>query len=274
MTIFADELLTPSGWVRNARVEIEGGRISAITENAALQPDDERHGIVLPGVPNVHSHAFQRAMAGLAEQPGPGSDNFWSWRDIMYRFALAFEPEDLEAVASQLYVEMLEAGFTRVGEFHYLHHASDGGHYGAIAEMAGRIVAASGETGIGLTLLPVFYAHSNFGGAAPNDGQRRFINSLDSFERLLEGCRTALSGKANSRLGIAPHSLRAVTGDELSALTGMDFSGPVHIHAAEQTKEVEESIAFSGKRPVEWLLDNADFKRQWCFIHATHMTES
>ena len=172
-TIFAEQALLPAGWQDNTRIVTDGGRITSVEQAASLAPGDEHHAIVLPGMPNLHSHAFQRGMAGLAETRGPSADSFWSWREVMYRFALSITPEQAEAGAAQLYVEMLEAGFSRVGEFHYLHHDLDGRLYANIAEMAERIAAAARATGIGLTLLPVFYAHSNFGGAAPADGQRR-----------------------------------------------------------------------------------------------------
>jgi formimidoylglutamate deiminase len=142
---------------------------------------DERHAIAIPGLSNVHSHAFQRGMAGLAEIRGPENDNFWTWREVMYRFLDRLTPDDIEAIAAQAYVEMLERGFTRVGEFHYLHHDPSGAPYANIAELAERIAAAASETGIGLTLLPVFYAHANFGGAPPVPGQRRFLNDVDRF---------------------------------------------------------------------------------------------
>jgi formiminoglutamate deiminase len=274
MAIFADEVLTPAGWVRDARIVLEGGRIASVTAEVAAEAGDERHAILVPGMANVHSHAFQRAMAGLTEMPGPGNDNFWSWRDLMYRFALSFDPGQIEAVAAQLYVEMLESGFTRVGEFHYLHHAKDGRHYADIAEHSARIAAAAGATGIGLTLLPVFYAHSQFGGQAPGEGQRRFINDIGSFGRLLEGAKKAVQTLNHAKVGIAPHSLRAATIEEIRALQALDFDGPIHIHIAEQVKEVEDSIAFSGKRPVESLLENSDADDRWCFIHATHMTDA
>jgi formimidoylglutamate deiminase len=274
MAIFAEQVLTPEGWMTNARIAVEAGRIASITAGEPPQADDERHAIVLPGMSNVHSHAFQRAMAGLTEMPGPGSDNFWSWRDLMYRFALSFSPDQIEAVASQLYVEMLEAGFTRVGEFHYLHHDKDGGHYTDIAEHSARIAAAAQATGIGLTLLPVFYAHSQFGGQAPGEGQRRFINDIDSFGRLLEGAQKAVQSLNQSKVGIAPHSLRAATIEEIRELETLDFDGPIHIHIAEQVKEVQDSIAFSGQRPVVYLLANSDADARWCFIHATHMTDA
>ena len=170
--IHAATALTPEGWRANVRLTIEGGRFIAVDAGVAPPPDAERHAIALPGMPNVHSHAFQRGMAGRAEVRGQSPDSFWTWRDWMYRFALTMNPDQVEAVAAQLYVEMLEAGFTRVGEFHYLHHDRDGRPYQAIAEMATRIAAAASETGIGLTLLPVFYAHANFGAEPPTPGQR------------------------------------------------------------------------------------------------------
>lgn len=272
-TIFAEQALLADGWQRNVRMTLAGGRIATVETGKAAQPGDERHAIVLPGMPNLHSHAFQRGMAGLAEIRGPSSDSFWSWREVMYRFALSMTPEQVEAVAAQLYVEMLEAGFSRVGEFHYLHHDRDGSPYANIAEMAERIAAASVDTGIGLTLLPVFYAHSGFGGAPANDGQRRFINDTNRFARLFERCGEALKGINGAVLGLAPHSLRAATPDELAIVTALT-SGPVHIHIAEQVKEVEDCVAWSGARPVEWLLSHADVDRRWCLIHATHMTEA
>jgi len=273
-TIFAEQALLFNGWAENVRIEIKDGRIVSIQNGQQPAPDDERHGIVVSGMPDLHSHAFQRGMAGLAETRGPSADSFWSWREVMYRFALSMTPDQVEAVAAQLYVEMLEAGFTRVGEFHYLHHDKDGSPYGNLAEMAERIAAASSTTGIGLTLLPVFYAHSGFGGAAPNDGQRRFINDVDRFGRLLEKSRQAVSALANGIVGVAPHSLRAATPDELSAVVPLANGGPVHIHIAEQVKEVEDCIACSRARPVEWLLANQPVDERWCLIHATHMTQA
>ena len=272
-----ERLLLPAGWARNARVEIADRRIAAIEPDAQAEPGDERHAIGLPGLPNVHSHAFQRGMAGLAEVRGHHTDTFWTWREVMYRFALAMTPEDVEAVAAQAYVEMLESGFTRVGEFHYLHHDRDGRPYTDIAELAGRIVAAATDSGIGLTLLPVLYAHSTFGGAPPHQGQRRFICDRDSYAELLAASRRHAAAGHGVNVGIAPHSLRAVTPDELAAITALAGDGPVHIHVAEQIKEVEDCLAWSGKRPVEWLLDFAAARtsvplQRWCFIHATHMT--
>ena len=272
--LHAKQALLPGGWAEDVRVTVAAGRIAAVEAGVAAVAGDERHAILLPAMPNLHSHAFQRAMAGLAEMRGPGDDSFWSWREVMYRFALKMTPDEVEAVAAQLYVEMLEAGFCRVGEFHYLHHAPDGRPYDDPAEMAGRIAAAAAATGIGLTLLPVFYAHSGFGGQAPSDGQRRFICDLDLFARLLEGARKVAGALEGSVVGVAPHSLRAVTPEELAAIVPLADGGPVHIHAAEQMREVEDCVTWSGRRPIEWLLDNQSPDQRWCVIHATHMTQA
>lgn len=270
--VFADQALLPNGWCKDVRVSLDGDRIGAVTTGVRPDAGDERCSVLLPGMPNLHSHAFQRAMAGLTERRGSTADSFWSWRDRMYRFALAMTPDDVEAVAAQLYVEMLEAGFTRVGEFHYLHHDRDGRPYGQVGEMAERIAAACAATGLGLTLLPVFYAHAGFGGTPPTEGQRRFVSDLDTFARLFEACRTVVAALPGAVLGVAPHSLRAVTEDELARVVSLAEHGPIHIHVAEQTGEVEASLAHSGQRPVEWLLAHAPVDPRWCLIHATHMT--
>ena len=266
--------LLPEGWRDNVRIQIDGGRITAVNADVTAEPHDERHAIGIPGMPNLHSHAFQRAMAGLAEYGGAGPDDFWTWREVMYRVALSVTPDDVEAIAAQLYAEMLEAGFTRVGEFHYLHHDADGSPYSNIAEMATRIAAASSETGIGLTLLPVFYAHGDFGGAPPTAGQRRFISNIDGFARLFEASGAAISTLDGANIGVAPHSLRAVAPEELADLLRMAPDMPVHIHAAEQVREVEACLVWSRKRPIEWLLENASIDQRWCLIHSTHMTDA
>jgi formimidoylglutamate deiminase len=268
---FASALL-PSGWATDVRVVVEDGTFKTLTIGAAPEGHDERHQLAVPGMASLHSHAFQRGMAGLAETRGNAVDTFWTWRETMYRFALEMTPDDAEAVAMLLYVEMLEQGFTRVGEFHYLHHDRDGTPYANLAEMATRIACAAEISGIGLTLLPCFYAHSSFGGSAPHAGQRRFICSVDQFAELMAATRKAVSTLLGANIGVAPHSLRAVTPDELAALMPLAEAGPVHIHAAEQIKEVEECIAWSGRRPVEWLLEHAPIDERWCLIHATHMT--
>ena len=271
MLHFASALL-PSGWADDVHVSVADGIITNVTAGTAPEAGHERHQLAIPGIASLHSHAFQRGMAGLAEIRGDTADTFWTWRETMYRFALGMSPEDIEAVATLLYVEMLERGFTRVGEFHYLHHDRDGTPYSNPAEMATRIAGAAGVSGIGLTMLPSFYAHGSFGGAAPHAGQRRFICSVDQFARLVAATRHAVRGVPGANVGIAPHSLRAVAPDELAAIAPLAEGGPVHIHAAEQIREVEECLAWSGRRPVEWLLEHAAVDQRWCLIHATHMT--
>jgi formimidoylglutamate deiminase len=270
--LFFEEALLPSGWASNVRIQMMGGRIDSVEPGALANADDERHAIGLPAMPNVHSHAFQRGMAGLAERKGADRDTFWDWREVMYRYALELSPEQVHAVAALAYIEMLESGFARVGEFHYLHHDRDGTPYSDPAEMACRIVAAASETGIGLTLLPVFYAHGGFGEAPPLPEQRRFICDIESFARIVEASRRAAFAHPGAVVGIAPHSLRAVAPDELVAIRPLAGEGPIHIHAAEQEREVMDCLAWSGRRPVEWLLDHAQPDSHWCFIHATHMT--
>ena len=273
MTVLhAAQALTPTGWQADLRLTVTEGRFSALEAGAAPLPGDTRVAVLVPGLPNLHSHAFQRGMAGLAERRGPSSDTFWTWRETMYRFALRMSPDEAEAVAAQAYLEMLESGFTRVGEFHYLHHGPDGRPYGNVAEMAERIAAAASLTGLRLSLLPVLYRWSNFGGAAPNEGQRRFVSDLDLFGRLVAESRAALATLPGATLGVAPHSLRAVTPEDLSASVALAEGGPVHIHVAEQVREVEDCLAWSGARPVQWLLDHAGLGPQWCLIHATHLT--
>jgi formiminoglutamate deiminase len=270
--LWFEHALLADGWADRVRVEVAQGVIGALQADAEPEADDERGGIAVPGLPNLHSHAFQRAMAGLTEVRGPEGDSFWTWRELMYRFVGDLTPDDVEATAAQAFLEMLETGFTRVGEFHYLHHGPGGGAYADVAEMATRIAAAAADTGIGLTLLPVFYAHSGFGGAEPAPSQRRFANSVDGYVRLQEASRAAVRSLPDAVVGVAPHSLRAVTEDELRVMTTID--GPLHIHIAEQEKEVDDCIAWSGARPVEWLQDRFGVDDRWCLVHATHITEA
>lgn len=268
----ADLALLPGGWTRNASFDVDGrGLIASVAEGKTGGT-----GIVLPGMPNLHSHSFQRAMAGLVETAGPGKDSFWTWRELMYRFVQLFGPEDIEAIASQAFAEMLCAGYTSVAEFHYLHHAPDGRPYAARTELSDRIVAAARRTGIRLTLLPVFYAAGGFGGALPSERQRRFLNDAESFLRLVEDLRAAYDEDPMIRIGIAPHSLRAAPPDALAEVIRearrIDGEMPIHIHIAEQRKEVEDCVAWSGARPVDWLFDHHEVDRHWCLVHATHMT--
>jgi formiminoglutamate deiminase len=274
MALWCEQAWLPEGWRNNVRLTLEKGRISAIETGVEAASGDERHAIFLPAMPNLHSHAFQRGMAGLAERAGTGDDSFWTWREVMYRFVDRLDPEGMAAIAALAFAEMLESGFARVGEFHYLHHDVDGQPYDDIAAMTQAIAAAAGETGIALTLLPVFYAHSGFGGAAPAHGQRRFINDVDRYARLLEAARDAVAGLDEAIVGVAPHSLRAATTDELAAVTALAQGAPVHIHIAEQLPEVEACLAWSGARPVEWLMDHADVGPDWCLVHATHITDA
>jgi len=274
--LFAEHALLPDGWGRDVLLQWnEQGQWHAILKGQT--PGDHvprATGPVLPGVPNLHSHAFQRALAGLTEYRSHASDCFWSWRTLMYRFAEKLNPEQLEAIATGLYVEMLEAGFTSVCEFHYLHHDAQGHVYADPAEMSLSLLRAAKRTGIGLTLLPVLYQTSGFGGVAPTPGQCRFINSAEAMLRLLDRLRPLCQAES-ARLGLAPHSLRAVPPDSLqevlAGLDAMDATAPIHIHIAEQRAEVDACLAWSGQRPVSWLLDHAPVDERWCLVHATHM---
>jgi formiminoglutamate deiminase len=269
--LWFEQALLPEGWRSGVRVTIADEKILRIETGEARRPRDDAHRTGLPGMPNLHSHAFQRGMAGLAEVKGPASDSFWTWREVMYRFVERLDPETFEAIAAMAFMEMLETGFTRVGEFHYLHRASDGTLYDDPAEMALRLAAAAAETGIGLTLLPVFYAHSGFGGLEPKPQQKRFAHNVESFTRLLEASRRIAGHLPDAVVGVAPHSLRAVTEPELSEIVALAPAAPIHIHIAEQIKEVEDCFAWSGRRPVRWLLDHASVDARWCLVHATHV---
>lgn len=268
MRYLAEQALVDGSVVADVVIDIGAdGTIAQVARDGGEQAERLR-GFVVPGMPNLHSHAFQRAMAGLAERPGPDGDSFWRWREVMYRFLAAVTPDDVEAIAAQLYVECLLHGYTSVAEFHYLHNAPDGSPYADAAEMAQRIGAAANTAGIRLTLLPVLYRHGGFGGLAPSEGQRRFVLSLDAYADLCETMGRDL------RVGIAPHSLRAVTPEELDCAVGLAASlgesAPIHIHVAEQEKEVADCLAWSGARPVAWLLDHAPVDGRWCLVHATH----
>jgi formimidoylglutamate deiminase len=267
---FASALL-PEGWKRNVRIELDGGLIASVESDRSPEQADTRHAVALPGMPNLHSHSFQRAMSGLTEIRGDSDDSFWTWRETMYRFVDRLDPDDVEAIAALAFAEMLESGFTRVGEFHYLHHDRDGRSYSGIAELSERIAAAAAETGIGLTLLPVFYAHGGFGGKAPGTGQRRFVTDLDAYARLFGEARRAIAPLPDAKIGFAPHSLRAVAPEELRGLIAMNGGEPFHIHIAEQMREVEECEAWSGRRPVRWLIGEMPVDQRWCLVHATHM---
>ncbi len=269
--LFFDTALLPGGWADNVAVRVgPTGLIETVEAGTAPPPDATREAIALPGMADLHSHAFQRGMAGLAERAGTGEDSFWTWREVMYRFLGRLTPEDVEAIGGQLYVEMLEAGFTAVGEFHYLHHDTDGSPYADPAEMAERIAAAASATGIGLTLLPVLYHQGGFGAAPLGDGQRRFTMPAD---RLLDLVATLRRRHPGLVVGAAPHSLRATTPESLRAVTNTLADGPLHIHAAEQEREVADCLDWSGRRPVRWLLDEVGLSERWCLVHCTHLDD-
>jgi formiminoglutamate deiminase len=273
--IFARRARLEAGWQADVRLRIADGRITAIETAATPSDGDVRVDTLLPALANLHSHAFQRAMAGMTERRGPGADSFWTWRERMYAFLDRLTPDQVEAIAAQVYVEMLEAGYASVGEFHYLHHQADGTPYVDLAEMSGRIAAAAGDTGIGLTLLPVLYSYGGAGRKPVAGGQRRFANPPERFARLVDEARSAMAALADDAVvGIAPHSLRATAPDDLAAVVAAHGDGPVHIHIAEQTAEVEAVQAWLGARPVAWLLDTLPVDRRWCLVHATHMEPS
>ena len=276
-SLFASHALLPTGWARDVLLYWnEQGLLTDVKSKAACPAGTfQTAGPLLPGMPNLHSHAFQRAFGGLTEYRGAAQDSFWSWRSLMYRLAAAITPEQLEAIATGLYVEMLEAGYTSVCEFHYVHHDHDGRPYADDAALSMCLLRAAARAGMGLTLLPVLYQTSGFGGTSPSAGQRRFIRSTDNMLALLQKLKP-LCESQGARLGLAPHSLRAVPPDSLrEALAGLyalDVTAPVHIHIAEQTAEVDACQAWSGQRPVQWLLDHTPVDARWCLVHATHMT--
>lgn len=268
--LFLDAALLPTGWATDVALDVTDGIITAVVPDAERANREHLPGFALPGLPNLHSHTFQRAMAGLAEARSPAAtaDNFWTWRETMYDFLHKLTPEDVETVATFAMMQMLEAGFTAVAEFHYLHHAPGGARYANPAELCERIAAAAHRTGIGLTLLPVLYTHGGFGAQQATAAQARFTTELDGFARLLDGAARAIAPLDDAVLGLAPHSLRAVSPGQLANLPAAP--GPIHIHVAEQTREVADCLAWSGQRPVEWLLSHAAVDGRWCLIHATH----
>jgi formimidoylglutamate deiminase len=272
--IFAKRAMLAAGWADNVRLSAEQGVITQIAPLTKAETGDAQVDTLLPALGNLHSHTFQRAMAGMTEARAAGRDSFWTWRDLMYRFVDKLTPEQIEAIAALVFVEMLEAGYASVGEFHYVHHQSGGARYADIAELSNRIFAAASAAGIGLTHLPVLYTYGGAGQLALARGQRRFGNDVDEFLALTDRVRENLShAPADARIGVAPHSLRATSPGDLAAVLDAHKGGPVHIHAAEQPKEIEDIQAWLGARPVEWLLDNTNVDASWCLIHATHMSQ-
>ena len=271
-TLFAPEALLPYGWGLNVRVTLDAGRIVAVEPDAQPVAGDTvlTGRALLPAMPNLHSHSFQRAMAGMTERRGPGEDSFWTWRQLMYRFLDVLSPEDVEAIAGLTFIEMLEAGYASVAEFHYLHHQPGGTPYAEPAELSLRIGQAATDAGIGLTLLPVLYSYGGAGAQPLAGGQLRFGNDLDAFLRLHADAAAGLS--CDVAIGAAPHSLRATTPDQIAALVAALPDGPMHIHAAEQVEEVAQVTGWLGAHPVEFLLDEIGIGPRWCLIHATQMT--
>jgi len=276
MKLYAHKILLSTGWANDKTLTITNGVISEI--NDGHDPDAQiANGVVIPGMVNCHSHAFQRAFAGFSEQGSEGQDSFWTWRKIMYQFLDQLSATDAQTIATQLYIEMLKMGYTRVAEFHYLHHQIDGQNYSPLATMAESIFKAAKTSGIGLTMLPVMYRFSGFGPLEPNDGQKRFINSVTQFNQLVTDCFNLTKQYSNTNVGIAPHSLRAVDKDSLHSAVNhvrkLDNKAPIHIHISEQQKEVDDCLTHYGERPVQWLLNNAQLDEHWCLIHATHIDE-
>ncbi len=277
--LFAGQALLAEGWARDVlfRFAVDG-TIDSATPDASPDGAPVAGGPVLPGMVDVHSHAFQRALAGRTERAGPGEDSFWTWREAMYGFVRRLSPNQVEAIATQLYTELLKQGYTSVGEFHYLHHAPDGAPYDNVAEMSVRVVAAARGAGIAITHLPVLYGYGGFGGAPLGEAQRRFQNTPDRLLRIVESLRGRFGGDRDVRIGAAPHSLRAVTPETLAetvaSLHADDPVAPVHIHVAEQEKEIADCLAWSGQRPIEWLFNHAQPDSRWCLIQATHATDT
>ncbi len=267
--------LTADGWRRDVLLELDAKGMILSLETGAPGPGDQvADGVVLPGMPNLHSHGFQRVVAGLGGLK-QGDDSFWTWREAMYRIAGRITPEQFEACMAGLYLDMLRGGYTSCAEFHYLHHDSAGTPYADPAELAARAVRAAADTGLGLTLLPVLYCRAGLGRTGVEPGQRRFHHTPDSFATLLDRCRELSAASGNCRTGVAPHSLRAVSPDELDALLAMTEPGePVHMHVAEQPAEVEACRKHLGATPVAWLLDHAPVDRRWCLVHATHLQDA
>lgn len=279
-TIFAKTALLPEGWADDVLVSIDDDGWITDVQTGQEMPQDvvKANGPVLPGMPNTHSHAFQRAMAGLTERVTGEHDSFWTWREMMYRFAGTITPDDLEAIATHLYIGMLKSGYTNVAEFHYLHHRPDGKVYDDRALTSRVLIESALAAGVGITHLPVLYAHSGFGGAAPTEGQKRFLNTVDDIADMVTTLAGSYQKSPQVRIGLAHHSLRAVTPEMLTEsvknLRQSDADAPVHIHIAEQQAEVDACLDWSGKRPVAWLLEHAAPDENWCLVHATHMEDS
>ena len=275
--IWSASALLPNGWAESVEILLdEAGYITSVNSGTAFSKG-ERVEVLIPGIPNVHSHAHQRAMAGLGERAGDTADSFWTWRKVMYHYLERIQPQHLFHISAQLYLEMLKVGYTCVGEFQYLHHDINGQPYDNRAEMSLQCMNAAASVGLGFTALPVLYRYGGFGEADPLPGQKRFLNDGDEFVSIVESLQIASSNDANTSVGIAPHSLRAISQPLLNEVIngcGVGNLAAIHIHIAEQSKEVDDCIAWSKQRPVEWLFNHFDIDQNWCLIHATHMTDT
>jgi len=272
--IFARQALLTGGWADNVLINLKNGVVASIATQTKSVPGAVHVDTLLPALSNLHSHSFQRAMAGKTELRTEGRDTFWTWRELMYRFVDQLTPEQIEAIAALAFIEMQEVGYAAVGEFHYVHHQKSGRHYDDRAELSNRIFAAASATGIGLTHLPVLYTYGGASKAALSQGQLRFGNDVDAFWTLHDrALKNGSALPADCRVGLAPHSLRATSPEDLHALLAGYKTGPIHIHIAEQTQEIDDIQSWLGARPMEWLLSNFDLSNKWCLIHATHMTK-
>jgi formiminoglutamate deiminase len=275
MYIFAKRAWLMDGWQQDVRIHIARGMIDSIQTGTPMLAGDNPVDTLLPALANLHSHSFQRAMAGMTEYHAGGRDSFWTWRDLMYRFVGHLRPEHIQAIAAQVFMEMQLAGYAAVGEFHYLHHQTDGHPHDNRAETSQRIIAAAQQSGIGLTHLPVLYTYGGAGKQPLAGGQLRFGNSTAGFGELVAQAQAALSGTPDDfKVGIAIHSLRATAPDELEQIIAQHPHVPTHIHIAEQPQEVKDLSGWLGQRPVEWLLNTQDIGSNWCLVHATHMTQA
>jgi len=276
---YSKKALLADGWAKDVLISVSStGEIESVTANSKPTTDAEMMiGILIPGMPNLHSHAFQRAFAGFSEARGEANDSFWTWRNIMYQFVEKLSPEQATIIARQLYIEMLKAGYTSVAEFHYLHHDSTGNRYADPAEMSHSVINAALDTGIAITHLPVYYRYSGFNDQQATEGQRRFTHQPEEYHRLLDALFGHYGSDERIRIGIAPHSLRAVSGADINAasniLDGYDAEAPIHIHIAEQLAEVKDCRNHTGQRPVQHLFEQCDVNERWCLVHATHIND-
>jgi formimidoylglutamate deiminase len=272
--IWANSALLASGWADSVEIKIDAtGNIKSISTDLPYS-DGDRVEVLIPAIANVHSHAHQRAMAGLGERAGDTRDSFWTWRKVMYHYLERIQPDNLFHISAQLYLEMLKAGYSCVGEFQYLHHDLNGQAYDNPAEMSLQCLQAATQVGIGFTALPVLYRYGGFDSAAALDGQKRFLNDADGFIEIVKSLQSTTTNDANCSVGIAPHSLRAINRELLAeVIASLDNIAALHVHVAEQTREVDDCLDWSGMRPVEWLFENFAVDKKWCLIHATHIND-